>query len=158
LSIPRQMSPVAMRTNGPTYALVALLALLISSCSSPTSPRERAPTVAFALRNLGSIPPTPAQLAGAHRSLHDHLIASGYKFADTPASAQFIVHAEFTPSSVDPASGHVRIIGVEPTDAMKRTLTATGSDQEEREYRRRLQEIERWIELQSKTRFGEGTN
>lgn len=158
-TIPFHVTPIAMRISSwPNFAVVAVLALMIAGCSTPTASRARAPRVAVAIRHLGAVPPTAAQLAVAHRSLHDHLIAAGYTFAEVPAAAQFVVHAEFTPSSVDPTGGHLRIVGVEPTHALKRTMAATGNDREDEELRRRLQDIERWIEAQSKTRLGESTN
>ena len=151
-----------MRVRHATLAVAGLLAAAflcgLSGCSTTTAPRPGAPTIALSIRTKGDRPPTAEQLDRAYRSAHEYLLAAGYRFAEVPAMAQFLVTADFFPSPVDPAGGHVRIVAVEPSHAVRKTLTSDDATEEAREMRQRLRDIENWIEQQAKTRPGEGAN
>lgn len=146
-----------MKTFPVLSFLMAVVLGVNASCTGPRTGTDGSPTVAIAIRHAGDMRPDERQLAAAAHALQRHLAGAGYRFASSPVAAQFIVTAEYTPSSFDPSGGHVRIVGVEPGEKFRRSAAADASD-ERKELRQRLEEIERWIQQQSQTRPGEATN
>lgn len=131
--------------------LAVALVLGLSGCTSKPAASPPPPaTVAVAIRTAGNIVPTAQQLAGIQHTVQGHLSRAGYQFAPDPRVADFLLTVTFTPDAVDPRSGHLTFNGLEPVRPSHRGVPVTYEDPTVVEMRRRLREIDAWVEAQSR--------
>jgi hypothetical protein len=93
---------------------------------------------------VGGGSPSARQLTNIHQAVQNRVLGAGYRFAPHPDAADFIIGVSFTPDTLAPDGGHVTITGVEPRARSQGGMGADASA-EEKEYRQRLREIERWV-------------
>ena len=126
----------------------------VAGCAAPnrTASASSLPSVALVVRLAGGGTLSPAQLRTIHEGMQKDLAAAGYCFARNTPAADFLVTVRFTPDALNPDDGHIAVTAVEPNPMNRRgaAYTENGSD-EAKEQRRRMQEIERWVELQARS-------
>ena len=121
-------------------------------CNAITDTNQK-PTVAIALRVAGGRAPSPSQAAQVHNLLRPQLESAGYISSNDIQSAAYLLDVELTPDTVSSKSGSVRIGGLRRNNIEE----ISGDDSEAtRQAHKREREFQRWVELQSQTRIGEG--
>jgi hypothetical protein len=116
---------------------------------------SNAPGVALIVRLAGGGMLTAQQLNNIYLALYGDIRDAGYQFARNADAAHFLVTVRFTPDALDPSSGHVTVLGIEPNPMNRRGVAAVADESEEtKEFRRRMREIERWAEAQAANRAG----
>lgn len=134
---------------------LALVALSGCTASAPTRNTVTAqngssePSVALVVRLAGGGALSPAQLRNIHQAMQPEVKAGGYRIAPNTSSADFFLTVRFTPDALEPDTGHIAVLGVDPNPMNRRGagFRADASD-EVREHRQRMREIERWVESQ----------
>lgn len=117
-----------------------------ASCTSPV--QQRLPAVAIAIRAVGDRPPSTEETRLVLQSLKPALLQAGASLAERGDVADFVMTVSFTPAT-DSAGSRVKVIGVEPT-ARFRDATDRADTPEAKEWRRRLHEIEQWVEREGR--------
>jgi hypothetical protein len=100
------------------------------------------PAVAIAIGPVGNRPPSPAEVSETLQALQPALLRVGASVADQKEAADFVLTVNFIPATSESGS-QIRVVGIERT-ARFQEATDRGDTPEAKEWRRRVQEIERW--------------
>jgi hypothetical protein len=101
--------------------------------------------VLVAIRIAEGGAPSPQEVAKIHGALEPQMMRAGFTFAKSIDAADFVLTASFARNTADPNGGHVTVTSIEPTSRFQ-IASHDDSTPEGKERRRRLQEIERWVE------------
>lgn len=127
---------------------MGILPLVAVCCSTTERANRRIPSVAVAVRTGGALPPSPEQIGRIHRALEPELARAGFTIAAGRDTADYVVTVQFTPAG-DGSGGRVFVTSIEPSVRF-RNSTADDDAPEGKEWRRRLRDIEQWIERQAR--------
>jgi hypothetical protein len=120
----------------------------MGGCATTERTNPRALAVTIAVTPVGARTVSAEQVAQIHQALKPELQRAGYVLADHSAMADLVLTVSFTPMPGG-TGGRVKITGLEPTAQFRRE-TDGGDTEEAKELRRRLREIQRWAEGQSR--------
>ena len=124
----------------------------LAGCAAPVREVKGSPAVTVLVRLVGGGTLSPGQLANIHRSLQNDIKAAGYHFAANSHVADLLVTVRFTPDALNPDFGHVAVTSIEPNPLNRRgSASLKDVSEEEKELRRKVQDIERWTESQART-------
>jgi hypothetical protein len=94
---------------------------------------------------------SPQEISVIHEALQGYITDAGYRFARNADVADFLVTVRFTPNALDPKGGHVAVTGVEPNPLKRRGGQGVEGSPEGQEMQRKMRDLERWIDAQSKS-------
>ena len=130
--------------RGTTVLVFSLAFIAFSACSSLRSyPRTDAVLVTIRLPD-GSAP-SKEQIAAAYQKIAPTVVTSGFHFATTAASADYVMSVLFTPDPSDPTDGSVAIVKItkKPAPRLSEKLTTF------KEMNERVREHQSWAERQA---------
>lgn len=143
--------------------LSIILPLGLSGCaSSPTTASASAaavppPSVAILVRAASGQPPTDAQSIVIQQTMSARLAQEGYRLATDPAASDYLLTISFTPAAPPSNGGRIQLVGLEKTASTRAFGGASAEAQEAAAMRRKLRDIDQWVEAQSRNRLGEGS-
>ena len=135
----------------PSSSLFAITLLLAAACLSEgcTHPvQQRLPAVAVAIRPVDDRPPSTVETQLVLQALKPALLQAGASIAERGDPADFVMTVSFIPATESSAS-RVKVIGIEPTPRF-RDATDGADSPEAKDWRRRLRDIEQWVEREGR--------